>query len=84
MPSLYFYPTGATNINGASIAGRYVGFLNEASGAEVGEFDRAVKYQTQAISRSGTAGPERRKMEERLELYRQHKPYRKESKFKSH
>jgi Tfp pilus tip-associated adhesin PilY1 len=39
MPSLYFYPTGATNINGASIAGRYVGFLNEASGAEVGEFD---------------------------------------------
>ena len=55
-----------------------------AAYAEVGEFDRAVKYQTQAISRSGTAGPERRKMEERLELYRQHKPYRKESKFKSH
>jgi hypothetical protein len=26
----------------------------------------------------------RKKMQERLELYRQHKPYRKESKFKAH
>jgi len=29
VPSLYFYPTGATNSTGVSIAGRYVGFLNE-------------------------------------------------------
>jgi len=28
-PVEYFYPTGATNSAGASIAGRYVGFLNE-------------------------------------------------------
>ena len=55
-----------------------------AAYAEVGDFDRAVKYQMQAISMSGTYGPERRKMQERLELYRQHKPYRKESKLKAH
>ena len=55
-----------------------------AAYAEVGNFDRAVKYQMQAISMSGTYGPERRKMEERLELYREHKPYRKESKLKAH
>ncbi len=55
-----------------------------AAYAEVGDFDRAVKYQMQAISMSGTSGPERRKMEERLELYREHKPYRKESKLKAH
>jgi tetratricopeptide (TPR) repeat protein len=55
-----------------------------AAYAEVGDFDRAVKYQMQAISMSGTYGPARRKMEERLELYREHKPYRKESKLKAH
>jgi tetratricopeptide (TPR) repeat protein len=55
-----------------------------AAYAEVGDFDRAVKYQTQAISMSDTYGPERRKMEERLDLYREHKPYRKESKLKGH
>ncbi len=52
--------------------------------AEVGDFDRAAKYQMQAISMSDAYGPELRKMQERLELYRQHKPYRQESKFKAH
>src|SRR6266542_1193155 len=28
-PTSYFYPTGATNSSGASIAGRYVGFMND-------------------------------------------------------
>jgi tetratricopeptide (TPR) repeat protein len=55
-----------------------------AAYAEVGDFDRAVKLQIQAISMSGTQGQERKKMQERLELYRQHKPYRKELKLKSH
>jgi tetratricopeptide (TPR) repeat protein len=55
-----------------------------AAYAETGDFDRAVKYQMQAINMSGTYGPARRKMEERLDLYREHQPYRKESKFKSH
>jgi tetratricopeptide (TPR) repeat protein len=54
-----------------------------AAYAELGDFDRAAKYQTQAINMSGTYGPARRKMQERLELYRQHKPYRKESKLKA-
>jgi len=53
-----------------------------AAYAETGDFDRAVKYQMQAIGMSGVYGPTRKKLQERLELYRQHKPYRKESKFK--
>ena len=55
-----------------------------AAYAEVGDFDRATKYQMQAINMSGVYGPARKKMQERLELYRQHKPYRKESKVKAH
>ena len=55
-----------------------------AAYAEVGDFDRAAKYQMQAINMSGTYGPLRRKMEERLKLYREQKPYRKESKLKAH
>jgi tetratricopeptide (TPR) repeat protein len=53
-----------------------------AAYAEVGDFDRAVKYQTQALNMKGVHALTRKKMQERLELYRQHKPYRKESKFK--
>jgi tetratricopeptide (TPR) repeat protein len=53
-----------------------------AACAELGDFDRAVKYQTQAINMKGVYALRRKKMQERLELYRQHKPYRKESKFK--
>jgi tetratricopeptide (TPR) repeat protein len=55
-----------------------------AAYAEIGDFDRAVKYQTQAISMKGAYALRRKEMQERLELYRQHKPYRKESKFKPH
>jgi len=55
-----------------------------AAYAEIGNFDDAVKYQTQAINMKGVYAFNRKKMQERLELYRQHKPYRKESKFKQH
>jgi tetratricopeptide (TPR) repeat protein len=55
-----------------------------AAYAEIGDFDRAVKYQTQAINMKGVYALNRKKMQERLELYRQHKPYRKESKLKAH
>lgn len=54
-----------------------------AAYAEVGDFDRAVRYETQAISMRGVHAFRRKKMQERLDLYRQHKPYRKESKFKT-
>ena len=55
-----------------------------AAYAEIGDFDHAVKYETQAINMKGAYALTRKKMQERLELYRQHKPYRKESKFKAH
>jgi tetratricopeptide (TPR) repeat protein len=54
-----------------------------AAYAEVGDFGHAVKYETQAINMKGVYALRRKKMQERLELYRQHKPYRKESKFKA-
>jgi tetratricopeptide (TPR) repeat protein len=53
-----------------------------AAYAEIGDFDDAVKYQTQAINMKGVYAFNRKEMQKRLELYRQHKPYRKESKFK--
>jgi tetratricopeptide (TPR) repeat protein len=52
-----------------------------AAYADIGNFDDAVKYETQAINMKGVHAFTRKKMQERLELYRQHKPYRKESKF---
>jgi hypothetical protein len=52
-----------------------------AACAEIGNFDDAVKYETQALNMKGVHGFPRKKMQERLELYRQRKPYRKESKF---
>ncbi len=55
-----------------------------AAYAEIGDFDHAVKYETQAINMSGVSGLRRKEMQERLELYRQHKPYRKESKLRTH
>ena len=54
-----------------------------AAYADIGNFDDAVKYQTQAINMKGVHAFTRKKMQERLELYRQHKPYRQESKFKT-
>jgi tetratricopeptide (TPR) repeat protein len=54
-----------------------------AAYAELGDFDRAVKYETQAINMKGVYALMLKKMQERLDLYRQHKPYRKESKFKA-
>jgi tetratricopeptide (TPR) repeat protein len=55
-----------------------------AAYAEVGDFDNAIKYETQALNKKGINEATRKEMQERLELYRQHKPYRQESKFKAH
>jgi tetratricopeptide (TPR) repeat protein len=54
-----------------------------AAYAELGDFDRAIKYETQALDMKGVHAFKRKQMQEHLELYRQHKPYRKESKFKA-
>jgi tetratricopeptide (TPR) repeat protein len=53
-----------------------------AACAEIGNFDDAVKYETQAINMNGVLAFRRKRMQQRLELYRQHKPYHEESKFK--
>jgi tetratricopeptide (TPR) repeat protein len=47
-----------------------------AANAEVGDFDAAVKYQTQAIKMKSAYGPIDKKERERLALYQDHKPYR--------
>jgi tetratricopeptide (TPR) repeat protein len=47
-----------------------------AAYAESGDFDKAVKYQTQAINMKGEYGPVRKDARERLALYREHKPWR--------
>jgi tetratricopeptide (TPR) repeat protein len=52
-----------------------------AAYAETGDFDDAIKYETQALNLKGINATTRKAMQERLELYRQHKPYR-QSKFK--
>jgi tetratricopeptide (TPR) repeat protein len=54
-----------------------------AAYGEIGDFDNAIKYETQAINMKGVYALRRKKMQERLDLYRQHKPYRKESKLKA-
>jgi tetratricopeptide (TPR) repeat protein len=54
-----------------------------AAYAEIGDFEKAIKYETQALNMKGVYATRRKEMQERLELYRQHKPYRRESKFKT-
>jgi len=48
-----------------------------AAHAETGDFDEAVKYQTQAINMKSAYGPVLKEARERLGLYRDHKPWRK-------
>ena len=45
-----------------------------AAYAEAGAFDQAVKFQKQSLEM--TRAPGRRRMQERLKLYQQRKPYR--------
>jgi hypothetical protein len=47
-----------------------------AAYAEVGDFDQAVKYQTQAMKINGAYGPVSKEARERLAWYRHHKPWR--------
>jgi tetratricopeptide (TPR) repeat protein len=47
-----------------------------AAYAESGDFDKAVKFQTQAINMKSEYGPVRKDARERLALYREHKPWR--------
>ncbi len=49
-----------------------------AAYAETGDFDEAVKYQTQGIKMESEYGPVDKKARERLALYRDHKPARSE------
>lgn len=47
-----------------------------AAYAESGDFDKAVKYQTQAINMKSAYGPLLEEARERLAFYRDHKPWR--------
>jgi tetratricopeptide (TPR) repeat protein len=49
-----------------------------AAYAESGDFDKAAKFQTQAINLQSAYGPVSKKARERLDLYRDHKPWRSE------
>jgi tetratricopeptide (TPR) repeat protein len=51
-------------------------FTLAAAYAETGDFDKAVKYQTQAINMKSQYGPVSKEARERLALYRDHKPWR--------
>ena len=56
---------------------RYIAAL-AAAYAEMGDFDKAVKFQTQAIDMKSEYGPVDKKTREHLALYRDHKPARSE------
>jgi hypothetical protein len=43
---------------------------------QTGDFDKAVKFQTQAINMKSEYGPVLKEERERLALYRDHKPWR--------
>ena len=47
-----------------------------AAHAETGDFDEAVKYQTQAMNVKSEHGPVLKEARERLALYQDHKPWR--------
>jgi hypothetical protein len=49
-----------------------------AAYAEAGQFDEAVRYQTRALDDAALKGDLRAAAKERLELYKQKKPYREE------
>jgi tetratricopeptide (TPR) repeat protein len=49
-----------------------------AAYAEIGDFDKAVKYQAQAMKMKSEYGPVHKKERERLALYQAHKPARAE------
>jgi tetratricopeptide (TPR) repeat protein len=49
-----------------------------ASYAEIGDFDQALNYQTQALKEAPSRFPDLPEMKQRLELYKKHKPYRDE------
>jgi tetratricopeptide (TPR) repeat protein len=51
-------------------------FALAAAYAETGDFDKAVKYQTQGMKMKSAYGPVDKKTRERLALYRDHEPWR--------
>jgi tetratricopeptide (TPR) repeat protein len=53
-------------------------FILAAAYAETGDFDKALKYQTQAINAKIAYGPVDKKTREHLALYQAHKPARSE------
>jgi hypothetical protein len=55
-----------------------------AAYAETGDFEQAVKYQKQAASMDGIPEDNRTNVQKRIELYLQHKPYRKSKTYKNY
>jgi hypothetical protein len=47
-----------------------------AAYAETGDFDTAIKCEKQAIGIPGTSSADKQQMEQRIELYSHHEPYR--------
>jgi tetratricopeptide (TPR) repeat protein len=47
-----------------------------AACAEVGDFDQAIRYESNVLSMSGVANDTHADMQKRLDLYKQRKPYR--------
>ena len=48
--------------------------------AETGEFDNAIRYETQALNTKGVPNGTRKKMQKHLRVFQQHKPWREEPK----
>jgi Flp pilus assembly protein TadD len=53
-----------------------------AAWAEAGDFNQAVKYAEQALATSGLSASSRNEVQNHLRLFRQHKPWREQSKLK--
>jgi len=53
-----------------------------AASAETGDFDKALKYETQALNQKGVPAGTRKKMQDHLRMFQQHKPWREESKLR--
>jgi tetratricopeptide (TPR) repeat protein len=56
---------------------RYLDTL-AAAYAEEGDFDQAIKYEQQSVDTAAGSDPQRAQMQQRLALYREHKPFREE------
>ncbi len=51
-----------------------------AAFAQAGDFDKAMSFQAKALNMTGASDKDRKEMQSRLDLYKQRKPFREESK----